>query len=102
MSFGVERRSEKASTAQPLSIWQNAGISRTQRIAKTPGTLLKSTMTTANRSSNGMSMDRFSDGDVLNMADTLSQCPRRALGCHTPSELFDAFLDEVYAIESIS
>lgn len=36
------------------------------------------------------------------MADTLSQCPRRALGCHTPSELFDAFLDEVYAIESIS
>ena len=44
----------------------------------------------------------FSDEDVLNMADTLSQCPRRALGCHTPSELFDAFLDEVYAIESAS
>ena len=52
--------------------------------------------------SKGMSMERFSDEDVLNMADTLSQCPRRALGCHTPSELFDAFLDEVYAIESIS
>ena len=44
---------KKASTAQPLSIWQNAGISRTQRIAKTPGTLLKSTMTTASHSSNG-------------------------------------------------
>ena len=59
-------------------------------------------MTTANRSSNGMSMDRLSDEDVLNMVDTLNQRPRRALGCHTPSELFDAFLDEVYAIESIS
>jgi len=36
------------------------------------------------------------------MADTLSQRPRRVLGYHTPSELFDAFLDEVYAIECVS
>ena len=98
----MERRYEKASMAQPLSIWQNVGSKLTQRIEKTPGNLVKSTMTTANRSSNGMSMDRLSDEDVLNMVDTLNQRPRRALGCHTPSELFDAFLDEVYAIESIS
>ena len=35
----------------------------------------------------GMSMERFSDEDVLNMADTLNQCPGRVLGYHTPSEL---------------
>ena len=50
----------------------------------------------------GMSMERFSDEDVLNIADTLNQRPHRVLGYHTPSELFDAFLDEVYAIESVS
>lgn len=35
----------------------------------------------------GMSMERFSDEDILNMADTLNQRPRRVLGYHTPSEL---------------
>ena len=50
----------------------------------------------------GMSMERFSNEDILNMADTLNQRPRRVLGYHTPSELFDAFLDEVYAIECVS
>lgn len=49
-----------------------------------------------------MSMERFSDEDALNIADTLNQRPRRVLGHHTPSELFDAFLDEVYAIECVS
>ena len=49
-----------------------------------------------------MSIERFSDEDILNMADMLNQRPRRVLGYHTPSELFDAFLDEVYAIECIS
>lgn len=38
----------------------------------------------------------------LNIADALNQRPRRALGYHTPSELFDAFLDKVYAIECVS
>jgi len=41
-------------------------------------------------------MERFSNEDILN------QRPRRVLGYHTPSELFDAFLDEVYAIECVS
>ncbi|XOQ25080.1 MAG: hypothetical protein ACFWTM_01855 [Mitsuokella multacida] len=50
----------------------------------------------------GMSIEQFSDEDILNMADTLNQRPRRVLGYHTPSELFDAFLDEVYAIECVS
>jgi len=36
------------------------------------------------------------------MADTLNQRPRRILGYHTPTELFDRFLDEVYAIDNVS
>ena len=44
---------KKASAVVLLSIWQNAGTRLTQRIAKTPENLVKSTMTTANRSSNG-------------------------------------------------
>lgn len=47
-------------------------------------------------------MERFSDEDVLNIADALNQRPCRAWGYHTPLELFDAFLDEVYAIECVS
>lgn len=50
----------------------------------------------------GMSIEQFSDENILNMADTLNQRPRRVLDYHTPSELFDAFLDEVYAIECAS
>ena len=36
----------------------------------------------------GMSMERFSDENILNMVDTLNQRLRRVLGYHTPSELF--------------
>ena len=36
------------------------------------------------------------------MADTLNQRPRLILAYHSPSELFEAFLDEVYAIDNIS
>lgn len=50
----------------------------------------------------GMSIERFSDEDILKIADMLNQRPRRVLGYHTPDELFDEFLDEVYAIDSVS
>ena len=50
----------------------------------------------------GMSMERFSEEDIQHIADVLNQRPRRVLGYHTPAELFDAFLDEVYAIDSVS
>ena len=50
----------------------------------------------------GISMEQFSDEDILNMADALNQRPRRVLGYHTPTELFDAFLDEVYSIGNVS
>ena len=49
-----------------------------------------------------MSIERFTDEDVLNMADALNQRSRRILGYHSPTELFESFLDEVYAIDNIS
>ena len=41
------------------------------------------------------------DEDILNMADALNQRPRCILGYHTPMELFEAFLDEVYIIDNV-
>lgn len=46
----------------------------------------------------GTSIERFSDDDILNIADELNQRPRRSLGYHTPIELFDDILDGIYAI----
>lgn len=50
----------------------------------------------------GMSIELFTDEDILNMADELNQRPRRILGYHSPTELFDMFLDEVYSIDNVS
>ena len=50
----------------------------------------------------GTSIERYSDEDVLSIADELNQRPRRILGYHTPAELFDHFLDEVHAIDKCS
>ena len=47
-------------------------------------------------------IERYSDEDVPSIADELNQRPRRILGYHTPAELFDHFLDEVYAIDKCS
>lgn len=47
-------------------------------------------------------MEPFCNEDILNMADALNQRPRRILGYHTPMELFEAFLDEVYTIDNVS
>ena len=50
----------------------------------------------------GTSIEQYTDDDILDMADTLNQRPRRILDYHSPAELFEAFLDEVYAIDNIS
>lgn len=46
----------------------------------------------------GVSMELFSDEDILMAADKLNGRPRKKLGYHTPEELFDNFLDRVYQI----
>lgn len=45
----------------------------------------------------GVSLEGYSNEDVLTAADELNGRPRRKLGYRTPEELFDAFLDSVFA-----
>ena len=44
-----------------------------------------------------VSIDAYTDEDILAAADELNGRPRRKLGYRTPEELFDAFLDRVFA-----
>lgn len=46
----------------------------------------------------GASIEAFSDEDILSAADELNGRPRKKLGYRTPEELFDAFLDAVFAV----
>lgn len=45
----------------------------------------------------GVSIEKFSDEEILAFADELNGRPRRKLGYRTPEELFEAFLDKLYA-----
>ena len=44
-----------------------------------------------------LSIEGFTDEDILAAADELTGRPRTKLGYCTPEELFEAFLDAVYA-----
>ena len=45
----------------------------------------------------GASLEQYTDEDILAAADELNGRPRKKLGYRTPEELFDEFLDSVYA-----
>jgi IS30 family transposase len=45
----------------------------------------------------GVSIEKYSPEQVLAFADEMNGRPRRRLGYQTPEELFDDFLDVVYA-----
>ena len=45
----------------------------------------------------GVSIESFSPKYILSAADELNGCPRKKLGYRTPEELFEKFLDSVYA-----
>ena len=45
----------------------------------------------------GVSIENFSPEQVLSFADELNGRPRKRLGYRTPEELFDDFLDSLYA-----
>ena len=45
----------------------------------------------------GVSIENYSPADVLHFADELNSRPRKRLGYRTPEELFDEFLDSLYA-----
>lgn len=46
----------------------------------------------------GVSIDSYSEDEILNFADIINDMPRRILNFYTPAELFDAYLDKIYAI----
>lgn len=46
----------------------------------------------------GTSMENYSADYILASADELNARPRKKLGYCTPEELFDAFLDRIYAV----
>lgn len=46
----------------------------------------------------GVSIELFTDEDILVAADELNGRPRRKLGYCTPEELFESFLDSVYTV----
>lgn len=46
----------------------------------------------------GISMEDYSDEEISDIADAINDKPRRILGYQSASELFEAFLDKVYAI----
>ena len=48
----------------------------------------------------GASMQNYSAEYILSAADELNARPRKKLGYATPEELFDSFLDRVYAVDS--
>ena len=48
----------------------------------------------------GTSMQNYSAEYILSAADELNARPRKKLGYATPEELFDSFLDRVYAVNS--
>lgn len=46
----------------------------------------------------GVSMNSYTDEQILMFADEINTLPRRRLGYRTPEELFDEQLDAIYAI----
>ena len=45
----------------------------------------------------GVSIEKYSPEEILFFADELNNRPRKRLGYRTPEELFEAFLDNLYA-----
>lgn len=46
----------------------------------------------------GVSIQKYPYEEILRYVDVLNERPRRSLGYHCPEELFEAFLDQVYAM----
>ena len=45
----------------------------------------------------GKSIEEYTDEEILSYADELNSRPRRVLSYHTPKDLFETFLDKIYA-----
>jgi integrase core domain protein len=46
----------------------------------------------------GVSIENYTDEQIMWFADEMNDMPRRQLGYSTPAELFDEFLNQVYSV----
>ncbi len=83
----VERWGTKVYYAHPYTSWERPQNERHNGMLR-------------NYVPKGMSIEQSRDEDILWAADSLNSLPRRNLGYCTPEELFDAFLDIVFAADS--
>ena len=71
--------------AHPYSSWERAKNERHNRLFR--GYVPK-----------GVSIENYTDEQIMWFADEMNDMPRRQLGYSTPAELFDKFLDQVYSV----
>ncbi len=74
--------------AHPYSSWERAQNERHNRIFR-------------RYVPKGVSIENYTADQILQYSYEMNALPRKRLGYHTPEELFDEFLDGVYALKSI-
>jgi IS30 family transposase len=84
----LEEGGTKVYFAHPYSSWERAQNERHNRLFRR--FLPK-----------GRSINKYSAEQILRFADEMNALPRKQLGYHTPEELFEEFLDQVYSIAKV-
>lgn len=79
----TETLGTKVYFAHPYSAWERPVNERTNRLLR-------------RFIPKGVSIDSYTDDQTLMFSDEINALPRKRLDYHTPEELFDAFLDQIY------
>lgn len=84
----LEKYGIKVYFAHPYSSWERAQNERHNRIFRrfVP---------------KGVSIENYTDDQILWFADEMNELPRKHLGYSTPAELFEEFLDQVYSVNKV-
>lgn len=80
----IEQWGTKAYFAYPYSLWERPENERRNGLLR--GFISKD-----------VSIERFTPPQILTFADEMNGRPRKGLGYQTPEELFEVFLDSIYA-----
>lgn len=71
--------------SSPYSSWERAQNERHNRLFR-------------RYVSKGVSIENYTDEQIMWFADEMNDMPMRQLGYSTPAELFDEFFDQVYSV----
>lgn len=74
--------------AHPYSSWERAQNERHNRLFR-------------RYIPKGVSIESYSQEQILSFADEMNALPRKHLGYFTPEELFEEFLDQVYSVVKV-